>query len=1063
MGQRTHVRVDDPLVVQTPIGARVWAGTAARGRFRRYALGVGCLPCRAVGLWCSVIALTGVAGSQEHLAGAGFDVTVWSIAEGLPQGSVNGIVQTDGGELWLATFGGLSSFDGVRFRNLDLDSSPRLPSQRLTALALDRAGDLWIATQTDGLIRLRAGRVIDALPVPRQTEVLSLAIDDRGRPWIQASAGGIYCREGDAWTDAMRAASPGRYSGLCPGPEGTMWAASERGLVRFDSAGTLVQHLETSSAVFCLAQDAAGRLWAGVGKGLGLVANGELKSFTIDPPPISTVSALLPVDENHLWVGTAAGLCQLAREPGQSVFRVESRVDQLPSDFGVRWLLRDRESNVWAGSQDKGLARLRPHWVRGFSIDRGARPASALTAAAEGGTWMARDCTLLERFDDRGANLERLDLPLEAGKPLCAFALLLDSRKRLWIGSQGCVLRREGTRLERLGLDLALGRVTDLAEDAVGGIWIATADGTLRQFGPEDTLQATFLIEGGIDSLSPAPDGSLWVGGAGRLVRLQGGQLSSFGSDHGIPQANVRDILHDEDGGLWLATYGGGLARFQGGTAATITRAQGLPNASLTRVLSDAQGRLWIMSNAGLIVVPRVELLAVLAGRRTGVDAVLLGPEAGVSEANHGAPAGFKAPDGALVFGTVHGGLRIDPAEFPFNRVRPVPRIETVAWDESPRPPDAARRVPPQIRRLRFDYTTFALSVPAQVRFRHRLLGFDARWIDIGQVRSAEYSTLPPGEYTFEVEARNEHGLWSAEPARLAFTVLPAWWQVLWVQGLLFAVLLGGLLLLHNRRVAAVRRRGELLLSAVEGRRSAESREWQLREQLLHIGRVTTAGELASSLAHEVNQPLAAIVANASAARRKLSQPAPDPEELREILGDIAAQGERASEVIRRLREFIRKHETVREELSIAQLLRATLPLLRRELEQHGVQVELQLPEDLPCVSADRIQLQQVLVNLIHNACESLSGVRGDRRLHIQGRTSPGMVALQVRDNGPGLSPEVAGRLFQPYVTTKPGGMGLGLAICRTIVENHGGRLSAAPAPEGGAVFTIELPTRPNP
>jgi signal transduction histidine kinase len=457
-------------------------------------------------------------------------------------------------------------------------------------------------------------------------------------------------------------------------------------------------------------------------------------------------------------------------------------------------------------------------------------------------------------------------------------------------------------------------------------------------------------------------------------------------------------------------------------------------------------------------VAPREELVAVAEGREARLSPVLLGPEAGVDEANYGSPAGFRDADGELVFGTIAGAVRLDPREFPFNRLAPSVRIESLLVDEHQLELRSPLRVSAGARRLSLEFTAFALGVPERVHFRHRLIGFDPRWIDIGTQRGATYTALPPGSYVLEVSARNEHGVWSDTPARLEFLVLRAWWQNRALQALGLCALLAAALLIHRLRVSAVQRRGEVLLAATEGRRDAEARESRMREELAHVARVATAGELATSLAHEVNQPLAAIVNNARAGRRLLERDPVQAQVLAEILGDIARQGERASEVIRRLRSFLRKHESERRPVILERLVRETLPLVRRELEEQSVELTLELDAELPPVQADFVQLQQVLVNLVKNACEALAELRSARAITIAVGARDGRAALVVSDNGPGISREVAERLFEPYVSTKASGMGLGLAICRTIVEAHGGRLTASAGRRDGAEFCVELP-----
>ncbi len=1021
-----------------------------RDLLRRLGLALAC---------AGVSALSSAA--QEPIPPASYDVTVWSIAEGLPQSSVNSIVQATSGELWLATFGGLASFDGVRFRCLDMDTTPELPSQRLTAALFDDQGALWVATQNNGLVKLRDGRVTATIPRPPASgEILALALDGAQNVWSCNSTGQLFCYADEVWSQPIHVFQ-GSYGGLCNAGDGTIWAAHNRELLRFDKSGTVVQRTVSPAQIQSIAIDESGACWLATNAGPARLRGGAIEILEVEPALLEQTLTVLPIDDDRVWVGSTRGPRLLVRDAASARFLQQPRPPGLPASFGVRWMLHDHEGNVWIGSATDGLARLTPQGLREFSISTPARPANALAGAGGGDCFIAAECNGVARVNRAGTLVETLALPPVNGKPACAYSLLTDSRGRLWIGGQGQLLRKEGEAITLVPLELAGARVSHIAEDSAGAIWIVTSDGLLREFDAEDRELSRTKLEIGTSSLVAAPDGSLWIGGDGVLVRFDHGSSQRFGSDQGMPRGSIRDVRFDDDGSVWIAAYGGGLGHLVDGQVTRIAREQGLPDASLTRIFDDGLGRMWILSNAGLIIVLRSELAELSAGARRKLDPILLGPEAGISEARYGAPAGFKDEDGSLFFGTIRGGVRIDPWLFPFNRVPPATRIEQLLCDERLSDiTDNAAKVPPGARRLRFDFTAFALSVPKRVHFSYRLEGFDQRWIDVGPQRSVEYSALSPGLYKFEVVARNEHGVWSAQPALLEFEVLPMWWQRSWVQACVLLAVLITLFSLHRLRVAAVDRRGQVLLAATEGRRLAEARESRMREELAHMSRVATAGELATSLAHEVNQPLAAIVANASAARHLLQRDGAQQAELAEILGDIARQGERASEVIRRMREFLRKRESERKPVSIEEIVRSTLPLVRRELDEQSVQLNLEFESDLPQVFADAVQLQQVLVNLIKNACEAMAEASGLHRIVISAFQGAGRVRLQVRDNGPGLAPDVEKRLFEPYVTTKTGGMGLGLAICRTIVEAHGGHLSATPADAGGAVFHFDLPTQ---
>jgi C4-dicarboxylate-specific signal transduction histidine kinase len=230
--------------------------------------------------------------------------------------------------------------------------------------------------------------------------------------------------------------------------------------------------------------------------------------------------------------------------------------------------------------------------------------------------------------------------------------------------------------------------------------------------------------------------------------------------------------------------------------------------------------------------------------------------------------------------------------------------------------------------------------------------------------------------------------------------------------------------------------------------------------QLAHVNRVTTMGQLAASIAHEVNQPLAAAVTNAHAALRWLGAQPPDLEEGRQALGYIIKDGHRASEVIDRIRALIKKAPARDDPLDINEIVLEVIALARSEVLSNGVSLQTQLASALPLVHGDRIQLQQVILNLVVNAIEATSSTsEGARELLIStAKDASNAVLVAVRDSGPGLDPESLGRLFDAFYTTKAGGLGMGLAICRSIIEAHGGRIWATANVPRGAVFQFTLP-----
>ena len=244
-------------------------------------------------------------------------------------------------------------------------------------------------------------------------------------------------------------------------------------------------------------------------------------------------------------------------------------------------------------------------------------------------------------------------------------------------------------------------------------------------------------------------------------------------------------------------------------------------------------------------------------------------------------------------------------------------------------------------------------------------------------------------------------------------------------------------------------------------RKRAERNALEARERMMHVSRLATMGEMAAGISHELNQPLTAIAATAQACTRILAAADRDLDEVRTALERIAAQALRAGEIIRRLRNLVRRHESALEEADINGVVNELSVLTMADARANDVHTRVELAPDLPAVMIDRIQIQQVLLNLLRNSIDALQSVRsGNKELVV--RTSaphPGHIEVTVRDSGPGVPAEMLDHLFTPFATTKSDGTGLGLAISRSIVEAHHGTLAYHSVEPAGAEFTITLPT----
>ncbi|HUB14633.1 MAG TPA: ATP-binding protein [Acetobacteraceae bacterium] len=331
-----------------------------------------------------------------------------------------------------------------------------------------------------------------------------------------------------------------------------------------------------------------------------------------------------------------------------------------------------------------------------------------------------------------------------------------------------------------------------------------------------------------------------------------------------------------------------------------------------------------------------------------------------------------------------------------------------------------------------------------------RMVGHDREDLLAGRLR---WTDLTPPEW------RDRHERWWTPQLKTTGTIPPFEKEYVAKDGSRVPVLVGAASFdqTANQGVSFVLDLTERKRTEADARDS-ERRYREVQMELAHANRVATMGQLTASIAHEVNQPIAATVTNAAAALRWLDMPNYD--EVRHALGRIVRDGNRASDVLGRVRGLIQKAPPRRQPLAINEALVDVIALLHGEVAKHGVSVQTRLADDLPIIHGDRVELQQVMLNLIINAVEAMSGVsQGARELLIgTGRTEPNGVLIAVRDSGPGLAPAAREHLFDPFYTTKPGGLGMGLSICRSIIEAHGGRLWVEGNEPHGTSFQFTVP-----
>ena len=772
-------------------------------------------------------ALTGFA-LDPHQSLRHYGYHSWQTDSGLPQNTVHAVLQTSDGYIWLATEGGLVRFDSVRFTVFTHKDTPQLGSDLIYSLLEDRSGALWIGTSS-GVARYR-NRRFEQVALPgesKATTVWSLHQDRNDGLWALTSTG-LTRFDGARFQNIQGIPPLNESSRIVDGSNGSLWLGTSEGLfeappgepVRFKLVGQ-------PAIVQAMALDKKGRLWAGLPDGLETCALDKCDPVTT-PAGSSAASdvAALAVDRSGtVWIGTRAGLAYY--DGARTTMYAGNGGLHTPA---IQLLACDREGALWAGTDD-GIARVVNGTMEAFAPKQGfsSNKVLAILEDREGNLWMGTESGGIDIFRDRAITTYTAQDGISNDYIRSVYQ---DQKGTVWLGTNGGGLNyRDANRHAEAGFSvlttanglssnvvlaitsgpdgdlwlgtpdgldrLRTGRVTvftsadGLADDFVrslfldrqGSLWIGTRRGLSQMKNGKFTTYTAIDGLGGdlVGSMLESRDGSLWICTLGGLTQFSNGKFRNFTEKDGLSTHTVTAIYEDTDGTLWIGTIGRGLNRWRNGVFKALV-ANGLPD-TIYSILEDGSGNLWMSSSEGIFRANRNDLNRYLdaGGPAPAVASYGVADGMSVNEASSGGhPAAWRLKDGELWFATLKGAATVDPAHLATNTVPPLISIEQIQVDDAPQNLSNAVTIKPGGRRFAIAYTALSFTAPQKVRFKYRLEGFDHDWVDARAQRTAYYTNLPPGHYSFQVLACNNDGVWSATPASLSFRLQPYFYQTKW-------------------------------------------------------------------------------------------------------------------------------------------------------------------------------------------------------------------------------------------------------------------------------------------
>ncbi len=746
----------------------------------------------------SALAMTGLLGGaalawslQPSTPLAGYSRQSWVMENGLPQNTVQALAQTRDGFVWLGTEVGLVRFDGVAFQLFDRNTTPALPGNDVRCLLAAKDGALWIGT-SEGLARWNNGTMTayaakDGL---QGSEIREIGEEPGLGLWITTNEGMFRLDQGH-FVPAQTAA--GNLAGMLIDLRA---AESQRVVISFNKTSVDLASKPPSrltvgrelpgTRIQALLADREGNLWIGTNAGLARWSAGKVERLPVtDPLATASVLSLLEDREGNLWAGTETGGLHILRDQRFKTIGVR---DGLSSDATTA-VVEDAAGTLWVGTSGAGLNALHPGAAtKIYTVKNGLLSDVILSLAAgpHGDLWVGTPDGLNRIQGGRIDAFTSADgLPDDFIR-----SLLADPDGSIWIGTRRGLTHWNPavhamttfTHADGLGSDL----VGAMARDARGDLWVATLAGLSRLSNNESYSITNFTIQDGLSSnvitaLLALSDGTMVIGTQDHSWNTWDGQGFKVAATHGIGDESIHAILEDGANHLWFAT-GAGISRCDrdaGGCAHWID-------------FGPADG---------------------LRSRETAIN-------------SH--PSAWRTHDGHLCFATPKGLIEVDPAHFPVNSTPPGVALERLSIDDTNQPLDnqgSLLKIPAGHVHFEFDYAGLSFVAPQKVRYRYMLEGFDKQWTDAGARRTAYYTNIPAGTYTFRVQAANNDGVWNDEGAALKFKLRPHFYQTLWfyalVALLMLALVVALALLVQRRRL----QRAEREFDAVLGERNRIARE----------------------------------------------------------------------------------------------------------------------------------------------------------------------------------------------------------------------------------------------
>lgn len=725
----------------------------------------------------------------------------YSIEKGLSEAVVNEMMQDEEGWLWIATGYGLNRFDGFQFTNYYEENG--LLSNKVHSLYQGEDGTIWVGTGAGvNIIEDDSITTNPELSALGSSVILEIFEDSRGEYWFASDGQGVWhFDEAGNLTQyrEVNGMSDDRVRDVVEDDEGTLWFATRGGLTSLKDGNFRSYTTEDGlpdDKLRDLILDKQGELWIASRGGLSHFKDGTFRNYTEADGLVNNRIQSLSLDKGDgLWIGTEEGVSHFR----DGAFKNYSVEQGLTNNIIYATML-DRENNIWFGTFGGGISVFLGDHIQNFSIEEGLtnNVITSITEDREGNHWISSYGGGISRYDEEGFTNYTEGDGLVDNK---VYTAIVDRENRLLVGTRwGLSIFEDGSFYNFDETELPYRKIRAIQEANNGeGYWMGTygegilqfKDGSFRHLQEQDGLANNTVM-----SVEQDDEGAFWFATYGGISKYQNGEFTNYTIRDGLPNNGILDILKDNDGNLWFSSFSG-ISMFTGEGFINITEQDGLPDEVCYFILQDDNGIFWIGTKIGVVRFDYTMYQSAEGAAERRKSFKLITQDQGLIANETNAGAGFKDDSGILWFGTVGGLTRFNPETAPSTDVAPKVHIENVHISGEPVDNRKDVKVGSDNRNIGIDFVGISFSAPEQILYEYRLRGSGEGWQQTTR-RSVRYSALLPGEYTFQVRAQNNDGIWSTERASLTFTVLAPFWMQWWFILLVVAALIGIILFIYN-------------------------------------------------------------------------------------------------------------------------------------------------------------------------------------------------------------------------------------------------------------------------